>query len=206
MNLENYYWYFKNVIPKPTCDKIIKYALSKNERIGVTGGFEEDKLTEQQEKDLKKQRDSNIVWLEDQWLYNLITPFIHSANKNSGWNFQWDWCENVQFTKYKLNQFYGWHCDSWDKPYTEKDPKNFIGKVRKLSCIVALSDTKEYEGGEVQFDFRNTPNGSNIITCEEIKDQGSIIIFHSFVWHQVKPITKGTRYSLVCWTLGKKFT
>ena len=30
--------------------------------------------------------------------------------------------ESCQFTKYKLNQYYDWHCDSWDKPY-EKDPK-----------------------------------------------------------------------------------
>tara|TARA_R110002074_G_scaffold364932_3_gene538532 strand:+ start:907 stop:1527 length:621 start_codon:yes stop_codon:yes gene_type:complete len=205
MNLENYYWYFKGAIPKITCDKIIKHANTKKEHMGVIGGLLENKLTEEQEKDLKKQRDSNITWLEDTWLYNLITPYIHTANKNSGWNFEWDWCESIQFTKYKLNQFYGWHCDSWDKAYNEKEPKNFVGKIRKLSCIVSLTDSKDYEGGGVQLDFRNKEDGSNIVTCEEIKGQGSIIIFPSFVWHQVKPVTKGTRYSLVCWTLGQKF-
>ena len=184
----------------------------KKELQALTGGFGKDRdvnkspLTDKEIEDLKKKRDSNIVWMSEPWIYKEIQPYIHTANKNAGWNFDWDFSESCQFTKYSKGQYYGWHCDSWDKPYTEKEPKNFIGKVRKLSCIVALSDPKEYEGGEVQFDFRNTPNGSNIITCEKIKDQGSIIIFPSFVWHQVKPITKGTRYSLVCWTLGKKFT
>ena len=35
----------------------------------------------------------------------------------AGWNFDWERSESCQFTKYKLNQYYDWHCDSWDKPY-----------------------------------------------------------------------------------------
>ena len=27
-------------------------------------------------KNLKKQRDSNIVWLRDSWIYNLIIPWV----------------------------------------------------------------------------------------------------------------------------------
>ena len=40
----------------------------------------------------------------------------------AGWNFDWERSESCQFTKYKLNQYYDWHCDSWDKPYDRKDP------------------------------------------------------------------------------------
>ena len=40
--------------------------------------------------------------------------------ENAGWNFDWDRSESCQFTKYKLNQYYDWHCDSWDKPYDRK--------------------------------------------------------------------------------------
>ena len=205
MNLKDYYWFFKKAIPVNTCNKIIEYALSKKENIGATGDLIPDQLTEKQLLDLKKQRDSNIVWLDDEWLYNLITPYINTANKNADWNFEWDWCENIQFTKYKLNQFYGWHSDSWEKIYDDKAPINFQGKIRKLSIIVALSDPNNYSGGEVQFDFRNKAEGSNIITCEEVKEQGSIVVFPSHVWHQVTPVTEGERYSLVCWTLGKPF-
>ena len=45
----------------------------------------------------------------------------------------------------------------------------------------------------------------HVIKATEILPKGSIIIFPSFVWHRVKPVTKGTRYSLVMWNLGKPF-
>ena len=45
-------------------------------------------------------------------------PYIHEANQKAGWNFDWDWSESCQFTKYGVGQYYGWHCDSWDKPYS----------------------------------------------------------------------------------------
>jgi PKHD-type hydroxylase len=39
----------------------------------------------------------------------------------------------------------------------------------------------------------------------EILPKGSIVVFPSFLWHRVKPVTKGTRYSLVLWHLGYPF-
>ena len=44
----------------------------------------------------------------------------------AGWNFDWERSESCQFTKYKLNQYYDWHCDSWDKPYDRKRPNHQI--------------------------------------------------------------------------------
>jgi len=41
--------------------------------------------------------------------------------------------------------------------------------------------------------------------AKEILSKGSIIVFPSFLWHRVKPVTKGTRYSLVVWNLGYPF-
>ena len=41
--------------------------------------------------------------------------------------------------------------------------------------------------------------------CTEIRPRGSIIVFPSFVWHRVNPVTRGTRYSLVMWNLGWPF-
>jgi PKHD-type hydroxylase len=206
MILENYYWYFINVIPKKTCQDIIKHALKQKEELGTIGKFPSTKnLSKKELKDLKKSRNSNIVWLEDQWIYNEISPYIHQASINAGWNFQIDWFEKCQFTKYKLNQFYDWHADSFPSPYNNDIP-NFSGKIRKLSVTVSLSDPKDYKGGELEFDFRNKDNGKpNIRKCKEILPQGSIVVFPSFVWHRVTPVTKGTRYSLVIWSLGSPF-
>ena len=67
-----------------------------------------------------------------------------------------------------------------------------------------VSDQEEYEGGLLQFDIRNKsePNKSEIITCREILPRGSIVVFPSYTWHRVSPVTRGTRLSLVQWNYG----
>ena len=209
MNLKHHYWFFKKAIPKKTCDEIIKYGLTKNKNVAVTGGTVLEKLKGAKKKkailNLKTKRDSNVVWIEEKWLYDLIQPYVHIANENAGWNFEWDRSEAVQFTIYKKNQYYGWHCDSWTDPY-KNIHKNFDGKIRKLSVSVSLNDSSKYNGGELEFDLKNKDPGINTVTeCKEIKEGGTVVVFPSFVWHRVKPITKGTRYSLVMWNLGKLF-
>ena len=209
MNISNYYWYFKSAIPPKICDDIIKYGLSKSESMARTGGYGDRKLTYNEIKDMKKKRNSDLVWLDDTWIYKEVHPYIHQANKNAGWNFEWDYSESMQFTKYKLNQYYDWHCDGWDKPYHSPN-FNEHGKIRKLSMTCQLTDGSEYEGGELEFDFRNydphmRDESKHLRQAKEILPKGSIIVFPSFVWHRVKPVTKGVRYSLVMWNLGYPF-
>ena len=206
MNLSNYFWYFKSAIPPKVCDDIIKYGLSKEEVMGKTGGIGNKKLKKQEVRDLKRKRFSDVVWLTDPWIYKEIYPYIYRANKNAGWNFEYENSEAFQFTKYKLNQHYDWHIDSWEKPYHKPD-SNQHGKIRKLSMTCQLSDGSEYEGGELEFDFKNyaphmRDSSKHIVQAKEILPKGSIIVFPSFVWHRVQPVTKGVRYSLVLWTLG----
>ena len=210
MNLKYSYWYFKSALPSHFCDKLIKFGNAKKEQLAITGGINTKKekpitsekdLKEEELKDLKQKRDSNIVWLNERWLYKHIHHYVRVANYNSGWNFQWDVSENAQFTKYKLNQFYDWHCDSWKEPYSKE---NFLkGKIRKLSITCSLSDPTDYKGGEFQFRFQNDTDGNFVDqTCHEIMPKGSIVVFPSFIYHRVKPVTEGTRYSLVMWNCG----
>jgi PKHD-type hydroxylase len=37
------------------------------------------------------------------------------------------------------------------------------------------------------------------------KKQGTVIVFPSYVLHEVTPITQGTRHSLVAWLAGDPF-
>jgi PKHD-type hydroxylase len=208
MQFNNYYWYFKSAVPEKICDDIIKYALTKKETMAKTGTYGDKKLNENEIRDLKTKRNSDLVWLSDLWIYKELHPYIHKANKDAGWNFEWIRSEACQFTKYKLNQYYDWHCDSWDKPYEKKGPEQ--GMIRKLSMTCQLTDGSEYEGGELEFDFRNyDPNmreeAKHLKQAKEILSKGSIIVFPSFIWHRVKPVTKGVRYSLVMWNLGYPF-
>jgi len=211
MNLTNHFWYFKKALSDKICDDIIKLAnLKKDEsKLAVIGETRADinkkPLNQKEKKDLLKQRNSNIIWLNEKWLYKNIHPFIHFANEAAGWNFQWDFTEEIQFTKYKLNQHYSWHCDSWEKPYNTPKNQNYQGKIRKLSVIVSLSDPKDYTGGKLEFQFRNQNDPTKTVECKEVRERGTIIVFPSFVWHRVTPVRKGTRYSLVMWNLGYPF-
>ena len=198
MHLLYSYWYFQGALSDKMCDDIIRTGKAARFNKATTGNNK--KATPE----VQKLRKSNVSWISDRWIYNLIHPYIHTANRNAGWNFQWDWSESCQFTIYKPGQFYDWHCDSWSKPY-EKEGQN-KGKIRKLSVTVSLSDPKDYTGGELEFKPIDNNTGKQYKqTCKEILPKGSICVFPSHVWHRVKPVKKGTRYSLVIWSCGWPF-
>ena len=132
MQLKNYYWYFKKVVPEKICDEIVRYAKSIKDKMAVTGDSG-DPETLDQIKDLKKKRDSSVVWLNEAWIYREVQPYIHKANKNAGWNFQWDCSEHFQFTKYNKGQYYDWHRDGWGESYNKPDKPTQHKKIRKLS-------------------------------------------------------------------------
>ena len=207
MFLKHRYWWFKSVIKENLCDKIVNHAKKLKDERAITLGIDKNNLNKEVIKDLKKVRDSNVVWLKDSWIYELLIPYIDLANKNADWNFDWDFLEECQFTKYAKNQHYNWHQDSLLEPYNEpNDPKQH-GKIRKLSVTLNLSDPKDYTGGELEFDFNDGGPiaKSKRYICKDILPKGSIVVFPSFVWHRVKPVTSGERNSLVIWNLGYPF-
>ena len=83
MNLTNYYWYFQSAIPERICDDIVRYGKSLQDQMAVTGGYGNKKLNQTEVKDLKKKRDSNVVWMDDRWIYKEIQPYINLANVNA---------------------------------------------------------------------------------------------------------------------------
>ena len=204
MNLKYYYWFWKNVIPGRLCDDIIRYGLRNKKERAVTGDFVKKgrSLNTKEIKQLKKKRDSAVVWLNDDWIYKEIQPYVHHANVSAGWNFQWQQSEVCQFTVYTKGQYYGWHQDVWPQAYTM--PGVSQGKIRKLSMSISLSDNKEYSGGNLEFDFRAISKNKPW-ACKEINSKGSVVVFPSFLWHRVTPVTRGKRYSLVSWHIGDPF-
>ena len=54
----------------------------------ITGGYGRDldkkPLNKEEVKDLKRKRNSDLVWLNDTWIYKELHPYVHKANKN-GW-------------------------------------------------------------------------------------------------------------------------
>lgn len=207
MLLKNYYYWHQNVLPINFIDNIFKTVKDRKFVEATTIGQLKNKESIKKQK--REKRDTKVVFLADQWIYKVTNPIVQAANEKAGWNFQWDYNEPVQFAKYNTKKYYGWHSDSLENPYVYNRPDNpnHHGKMRKLSTIISLNDATEYEGGEVEFDFRNSDldkdkQVSNFKHCKELQKKGTVVTFPSHVWHRVKPVTKGTRYSLVIWHLG----
>ena len=201
MNIEHPYWYFDSVISPEKCNEIINLGLSKAKIAAEvnTGSKDKSKITMLN----KNIRSSKVAWVNDKWIFKLIHPYIHAANKNAGWNFQWEFSEPCQFTEYSIGQYYGWHCDSPMKPYNwPANPRH--GKIRKLSMTLTLSDKDEYEGGDLEFDYKST-KGKAMPIIDAMRNKGSLIVFPSFVWHRVTEVKIGKRHSLVCWNLGNPY-
>ena len=202
LDSNQWFYFLRCGIPSHTCEEIIRYGKSLNPNESQTGSSDFCLDDDEKSNHKKEIRNSKTSWINQPWIYNLLNPICNYANNNS-WRFNVSSSEHVQFTEYKPGGHYNWHHDIVINPHS------FTEKLyRKLSLIVQLSDPKEYEGGDFQFNMRGldgVEKDTQIATPPDFKKQGSVLVFPSFLWHKVNSITKGTRYSLVMWTLGEQF-
>jgi len=204
---------------KTNCDEIINLAKGKWEESGVNANKEaptdEERITginpnfgiDKKERIFgidKKERISDISWTTDQWIYDIIRPYMEEANEHAGWKYDIKGAEGMQISRYKKGGFQAFHRDGAGDHLSAYDiPNNKVmhGHVRKLSMTVLLND--DYEGGE--FQFATYSKEECIIYTPEFNKIGSIIMFPSYIEHGVTPVTKGIRYSLVTWFVGPPF-
>jgi PKHD-type hydroxylase len=139
---------------------------------------------------LPSTRNSEVTWLncskDSRWLYDKLA---YIANELNSKYYRFDlsgFGESLQITNYSTNGKYGWHVDHGSK----------IG--RKLSMVLQLSNPSDYEGGDLQINTGGEP-----VTVK--KKRGLLAAFPSFHLHQVSPVTKGNRQSLVTWISGPMF-
>ncbi len=149
---------------------------------GETGGGVEEQT-----------RRSEVNWLhntqETSWVFKQLAHVASSLNAE---HFGFDltgFGEPLQLTNYhEVRQgMYKWHQDFGSS-----------GTSRKLSMVLQLSDPSEYEGGELQLLTRKVPTSIQ-------KKRGLITVFPAWTLHQVTPVTKGTRQTLVAWISGPAF-
>ena len=142
-------------------------------------------------------RKSEIGWLnpdsELRWLFERVKACMNGVN--SDW-FRYDLTgfEGIQFTKYSSEggegDFYSSHVDAASLPG---------GTVRKLSFTIQLSGPESYSGGDVVL-YSSLIDSANLSRAI-----GSISFFPSYTIHEVLPVTRGVRYSLVGWACGPAF-
>jgi|TARA_R110002020_G_scaffold253266_1_gene467015 PKHD-type hydroxylase len=180
------YAFWENAFTKIECESIIKIAKKKGLTQGKSGATLQDSINN------KDSRQSKICWLyasdDMDWVFRKVTDIVLSLNKQFFQFNLFGLSEGFQFTNYVAPS---------DK-FKKHIDRNINFPVRKLSMSIQLTDPKKYEGGELV--LYNNEKG-DIVN----KEQGTLILFPSFILHEVTPITKGERNSLVSWVTGDNF-
>ena len=160
-------------------------------------------------------RNSKNAWIPTtHWLGGLMWHYFKKANDEI-FHYSLDHIdgESMQYTHYSLKQKYDWHQDEnlagFYKPLAggKRNDENLVNdfinyvaeKVRKLSCILQLSDPDDYEGGGTQ--LRDIDNSLYNIP----RERGTLVFFDSRLYHRACKVTSGLRKSLVIWAIGPRW-
>lgn len=171
---------FENTFTKKECELIINSE----------GDFLESKIyksSSYNEIDKSRRSSKEKILLPNEknlWIYERLEKYVVEANKNF-FNFDITVIKELQVLKYEENDFFLLHYDIGSN----------MTSTRKLSIVVLLSHPSEYEGGNLYFIPKITFNNK----------QGTMIIFPSYIIHEVSKITWGERYTLVAWVHGPRF-
>lgn len=139
-------------------------------------------------------RRSNISWIRPavntDFIFQRLVHAIQKINKDF-YNYDLTEMEDIQFSEYDA---------SYQGMYRNHTDDGFEEFRRKLSFSLQLSDTDDYEGGDLliyRFKLDNP--------FEVKREKGLLVVFPSWSIHEVTPVTKGTRYTLVGWCHGPQF-
>lgn len=198
------YWYFQGAFNDEQCDTLLSLKKQYDFKKALINNENEDV-----EPDINH-RKTEVFFSSEQFVYNMMQPWLEEANKNANWNMIIDSYEPFQFTHYEDGGHYDWHTDAMSIQNQAKVYPHHTDKIRKLSASIILSDSDNYEGGDLQFIDSTSidPNGKiekRILTEPNFRTKGSIVIFPSHIWHRVTPVTSGFRNSIVIWYLGPLF-
>lgn len=199
----DYYWFDKH-FSKKWCDDVIKLG----KKLGVSNAVVGEEKDKRFVVDKSIRVSKNCFLTNENWIIDKVKSVMDTANEKAGWNFDISGLEPMQFTVYESKEkgHYDWHIDMLHEPWNRPKDLALHNKVRKISMTINLSKDNSFEGGDFELQLRKHRTIADEITpVPQVKTQGSAIVFPSFVHHRVKPVTKGTRYSLVCWFVGAPF-
>jgi len=192
---------FPRAVPKKECERLLDYCI-KNTNFSEASVLNKGEYGVDSDNSGRvdpRIRKTDIAFVTpddeaDNRVNEIAWHFLTLANEIK-FNYKFDIFQPVQFARYRDGGYYDWHQDT--------SGINPHGESRKLSLTFSLSEPKTYEGGHLEFYRGERPMEEQVI--EDIRGQGSVVVFDSRDYHRVTPVTKGTRYSIVCWTVGPNF-
>ena len=159
----------------------------------LVGDYEEGIIN----KNVRRTLNKDIIFdrykkpFDDTNLFNRVESALKIANIQY-FNYDVEGIDKLRFLKYGIGGRYEWHTD-----YGRHECS-----MRKLTGIIQLSDSNDYEGGDFEFGLTDT-EGSGLLKGN--RNKGCLLVFPSFLSHRVAPLTKGKRYSIITWLEGDTF-
>ena len=186
--------YRENFLSGDECDRIIEELDTEDLEDGqLVGDYEEGIINRNVRRTLNK----DIIFdrykkpFDDTNLFNRVESALKIANIQY-FNYDVEGIDKLRFLKYGIGGRYEWHTD-----YGRHECS-----MRKLTGIIQLSDSNDYEGGDFEFGLTDT-EGSGLLKGN--RNKGCLLVFPSFLSHRVAPLTKGKRYSIITWLEGDTF-
>jgi len=183
--------YFKSHFSKAQCEAIRDAVLLRDGQqatMGVEGKATDTEMRNSQIRFVQKD-DPQLGFLFDK-LWKLAL-----AANDQWFGFHISKLDYIQMAEYD-SAYRGEYKRHHDIFYMNGDPHYH----RKLSCVVQLTDPAEYAGGDLTFfEVAESPN------AQELREQGTVIFFPSFVHHAAMPVETGKRYSIAAWFDGPKW-
>lgn len=174
-------WVFTDIFSPEMCDSIIAAYASPNVKreIALVG----DGVGELH-KEIRNVEKVMLPIYKD--IGGLLAAAGLSAN-NQSWKFDITHANQAEFLVYPAGGRYKSHVDTFMAHGED---------CRKLTVLAFLND--DFKGGKFYLQ-----NGHERLYPPQSK--GTVIVFPSFVLHGVEDVEEGTRYSAVCWMVGKFF-
>ena len=194
--MKNWYCVWENRLSPELCEEIKRMGAEIPDSEGLVGNRKE---TTSPGDVIESTRRSKIKFFnfsdnKHKVLFDIVFDHAVAANRST-FGFDIQKVIDVQYSKYLSSEqgFYNWHEDiTWCN-------QNMYH--RKLSFSAQLSDSNDYEGGDLVFDLPEELTPAK----DAMRKLGTVIIFPSFLRHMVTPVTKGERHSMVSWIEGLNF-
>ena len=179
-------------LTKDQCEKIIVDGTAVAEVPLVSGSNVENSS-------YKQSVLGTLFYESNEWLFHHLGSMARRVN-DQNWNFDltgsYEGMDIITYTAPTGSM--GWHTDLFAGEDTGM-------AARKLNMIIQLSDPNNYQGGELQLFVPGLGNNEDQTIYTAPRDQGKLIIFPTYIYHHVMPVTEGKRSSLVTYCHGKQF-
>jgi len=199
----------KNFLSPEECDAIIKLGNSiptqEDKKLKTPDWI--DRTGTEGEHSSHRHRNRSYIFADNdntemKKIWRKVETFIHATNEKI-WKFNIDrMFDRAEYCPYKVGDFFAKHVDDAGGDWVNH-------KFPVFGCSIILNDRDEWEGGDLAFppaeyvigrDGQVTKHMYEGYTTDQ--QQGSLYLYPTAFWHEVTPITKGTRRSIVFWALS----